>query len=141
MPRFALFALICLVGCVHPRTPGGKTGKAPFASPDGLRVLIVEETENRPTLPKPQLDILTATGDGSVRKWLADNAIEWRIYDKDSKTDRDAKVWQEAMAVQANCPAPYYLAANGKKGFPPTPLPADRAATIAKLATVKGAKR
>lgn len=134
---FVIAILLLLVGCVPVRVPGGKG--APFPSPDGLRVLIVEETEHRPDLPRPQLDILTANDATSVRAWLKANALEFRIFDKDSKADRDTAVWQAAMKANPPSPPPYMLAANGKRGFS-IPLPADRAAALAALAKVKGNK-
>lgn len=116
MNRFAFLALLLCVGCVPVRVNGGKTGKAPFASPDGLRVLIVEESGDRNDLSPSQREIITATADGSVRAWSKANAVECLVLDKDDGTEKLSKPMQEAFAVPRSG-VPYILAAYGKRGF------------------------
>jgi len=64
----------------------------PFPSPDGLRVLIIEETAKRGTLPAGQQQILLGE---QARSWLDENTVSdehvgWRIWDDDF-TERNLK--------------------------------------------------
>lgn len=85
----------------------------------GLHVLIVEETLERPRLPKEQLTILTST---EVRTVL-DGKAKWRILDKDAPMQNDEKVWQDAMKLPRGT-LPHVIVSNGKTGYS-GPLPTD----------------
>lgn len=86
---------------------------------EGLHVLIVEETLDRPRLPKEQLAILTST---EVRTYLDANA-KWRLLDKDAPMQNDEKKWQDAMKLPRQS-TPWLICSNGKTGFS-GPMPAD----------------
>lgn len=96
---------------------------SPFAG-DGLRVLIVYEKDDLPTLPQSQIAVLTGT---ELRDYLATRAKDWRAFDKD-QTPADA-VWADAMKRDRKS-VPWILVGNGKAGHE-GPLPATIADTIA----------
>ena len=91
---------------------------APFPC-EGLHVLVVEETLDRPRLPKEQLAIFTST---EVRAWLDANA-KWRCYDQHAPMDNDDTVWRDAMKRPRQS-LPWLVVSNGKAGYD-GPLPAD----------------
>jgi len=103
----------------------------PFPSPDGLRVLIIEETAQRGDLAKGQQVILFGR---EVRKWLDDNTVSdgefvgWRIWDDDYTPDQlghVSNVWKQAYTAAKQGSAgevPWLVAANGASGYA-GPLP------------------
>lgn len=126
-------------------TPGptppdpGPTPPQPDPAPlpaTGLSVLIIEETAARSTLPREQLETLTAVGPGSVRYYIADKAVkgpkgfpEFRIFDKDQSVSSESKFWQDAMALKRGPELPWLLVTNGKGGYS-GPLPKTPAETL-----------
>jgi hypothetical protein len=97
-------------------------------------ILIVEETEDRPSLSPGQLDILLGADSGSVRQWLADNCAgnTWRIVDKDQDFAQESPEWRQVWAYYQEKHAgqtPWLLASDGENFFDDA-LPADRAATL-----------
>jgi len=96
---------------VVPVPPVPPAPPAPIPVP-GLHVLIVEEVQDRPKLPKEQVAIFTST---EVRTWLDANA-KWRIYDDDSPMQHDEKVWQDAMKLPRQS-LPWLIVSNGKTGY------------------------
>ena len=117
----------------------------------GLRVLIVEETSQRGSLPKPQQEILLSTAAGSVREYLTANCVkgpdgktaEWRIVDKDAVFTQEAKLWQDARKKfdELKTTVPGWIVSNGKEGIagalPATPA---EALTVLKQFTPPGGK-
>lgn len=103
------------------------TPTAPFQVPtDGLYVLFVEETTERPKLPPEQLLIFTAA---ELRQWLDAHAKgQWRLLDQNAPTNNDEKVWQDAMKVPRQS-LPWIAISNGKTGYS-GPLPPNTKAVI-----------
>lgn len=98
----------------------------------GLRVLIVEETAQRSSLPAPQLAELTS---GTVFDYLNEKCTAeaggkkaWRIFDKDTDVSQEAKFWQDAMGRKRDS-LPWLIVSNGRKGFE-GPLPANTEALL-----------
>lgn len=99
---------------------------APFPSPDGLRVLILVETEDNNKLLPGHQEILFGE---MVRKWLAENTIRetgsagYRIWDDDYTAEQLARVgavWRNAYEVAKAKSAgklPWVVAAKGNKGY------------------------
>ena len=131
---------VVVIGEAPPVPPG--PGPKPDPTPPapipvaGLRVLIVEETEDRPKLPANQTLILGST---LLRSWLnascakgADGrSPEYRILDKDTPMATDAKHWQDAMK-RPRSQLPWIVISNGTTGFE-GPLPATVDETLALL--------
>lgn len=117
----------------------------PFPSPDGLRVIIVHET-NR-ALPKEQAAILTSA---TVREWLSRhtvsevNASGYRIWD-DDYTDEQlqnvSEVWKTAYKVAREyletSNAPAVVVASGPKGGLKMPLPDSSEELLKRLQEIK----
>lgn len=112
-------------------TPDDMVNKAPFPSPDGLRVLIIEETADRLKLPAGQQEILLSW---EVRQWLANNTVReqnsagYRIWDDDYTAEQlnyVSETWRLAYERAKKDSAgklPWLVAANRNKGFS-GPLP------------------
>ena len=109
--------------------PKPDVDNVPFPS-EGLRVLIIEETGERATLPGGQQQILLST---HVRGWLKKNTVEkdgFRIWDddydaEDGEQDFINDTWKQAYLVakkDSDGVLPWLVAANGDKGFS-GPLP------------------
>jgi hypothetical protein len=129
------------VGPVGPTPPGpnppGPTPPGPAPIPTaGLRVLIVEETADRPKLPAGQAAIFTSA---ALRDWLDANcaktpdgkAPDWRILDKDADLALDLPHWRQAMALPRST-LPWLIVSDGSRGYS-GPLPATEAETLALL--------
>lgn len=102
----------------------------PFKSEEGLRVLIIEETAERATLPAGKVAALTGE---KVRHWLTENTVResdsagYRVWDDDYTEEILAKVspvWREAYAaaLRDRKELPWVVAANKDKGYS-GPLP------------------
>lgn len=121
-----------------PLTPPIPIKDVPFAGvePAGLRVLIIEESAERPKLPSSQrlvilsrtvreyLDAKTANGKGpGGMPWA-----EWRIYDKDQDVSQDSEHFKRAMGMDRKDKdgqpgkLPWLLIGTGKDGYS-GPLP------------------
>lgn len=140
---------VVVVGVPPPVPPGPGPGPnppdpKPPTPPDpapipaaGLSALIVYESETLSALPRPQLEILNATGPGSVREYLTTHCIkgpdgrtpECRFLDKDASTAGESKFWQDALALKRGPELPWLMVTNGKAGYS-GPLPATPAATL-----------
>lgn len=131
-----------------PPDPGPKPepdiSSAPFPSPDGLRVLILEETEDRARLVPGHQEILFGE---DVRKWLAENTIResdssgYRVWDDDYTNEQLSKVsetWRKAYeaAKEAKKELPWVVAANKTKGYN-GPLPLNKEEFIKILEALK----
>lgn len=119
-------AVLYFRGGPGPTPPGPQPDPTPPAPipVQGLHVLIVEETAERPRLTKEQLAILTAS---DVRAWLDANA-KYRILDKDAPMDHDESVWRDAMRLPRQR-VPWMICSNGQTGYS-GPLPADSKAFL-----------
>jgi hypothetical protein len=108
-----------------PPTPPTPVDPSPFPAA-GLRVLIVEETANRSTLPPAQLAILF---DQRVHELLNSKCVQdteigrkaWNIWDADEKLEKAPKLWQDAMKRPRKS-VPWIMIGNGKTGYE-GPLP------------------
>lgn len=113
---------------------------APIPVP-GLRVLVVYESADIPRMPAAQSAILFSA---KVREYLnaacvvgADGRTrEWRMWDKDTATDGEAKLWQDAMKRPRGT-VPTVLISNGKSGYE-GPLPATADEFLALLRKYEG---
>lgn len=94
----------------------------------GLRVLIVYESADLPKMPPAQAAIIFGQ---QVRTWLLANCVvgpdgktrEVRMWDKDTATTGESKLWQDAFARPRQS-VPWLIVSNGKTGFE-GPLPAN----------------
>lgn len=119
------------------------SGPPPIAG-DGLRVLIVEETENRVNLTPDQREIILSRADGGVLSYLDSHCPkgpdgrtpEWRILDKDQDLSADSPYWKEAFA-RTRSTLPWIVASNGRTGFE-GPLDMKPAELLVKLKKLGG---
>lgn len=128
----------------QPDPPDPNPTPAPIPEP-GLRVLIIEEVNNRSSLPRTQLTLLTST---SFRKFLNESCVkanipnpvpEWRLFDKDSSLDNESSLWKKAFqrfhntTITPSPTVPWLIVSNGKKGFEgPLPKTEDETITLIK---------
>jgi hypothetical protein len=111
----------------------------------GLAALILVETENLSSLPRSQLEIINATGPGSVREYLSAHCAkgpggvpEFRIYDKDVDAGGESKFWQDALKLPRSSDAmPYLMVTDGKTSYT-GPLPATKDETLKLLKKFAG---
>lgn len=112
---------------------------APVAA-GGLRVLIVEESGDRVTLPSAQQAVF---GSAEIRAYLARKCLkgadgktpEFRIYDQDSDLSGEPKVWQDVFK-QPRTSLPWIYISNGRATEPrgaTVPLPKNVAETMTLL--------
>lgn len=107
-----IFAVICwLLPAPAPPTPGPTPIVDPIGA--GTAVLIVEETADRPSLPKGQFDAVTSL---ELRKWMDSNKVTYRVWDREVKPVGEAKGWQEALD-RPRKGEPWIIISNGKKGY------------------------
>jgi len=113
-------------------TPNPETTN-PFSNALGLRVVIIEEQENRSKLPKSQLAIITSL---EIRDYLdnkcakdPDNNPEWRFLDQNTPTTAPTK-WAKSLAEHSGKPVPWIIISNGTK-WTSVALPNTIAATLA----------
>lgn len=98
-----------------------------------LHVLIIEETNDRGTLPAAQAQIFTST---KVLGWLRTNAPEhWRIWDADQKPELAPAEFQEALKLPRQG-LPWIVISNGTTGFS-GPLPTNEMDTLSLLQKYK----
>jgi hypothetical protein len=90
-----------------------------------LHVLIVEEMDDRSTLPASQVDVFSNT---DMRKWFVENNVQWRIFDEDQDMSQAEKKWQDAMSRPRES-TPWIMISNGQSGYE-GPLPKTVADTI-----------
>ena len=128
-----------------PTPPDPVIDEAPFPSPDGLRLLILEEATARGSLPPGQQVIIFGS---EGRRLLASSTVSnqstggYAIWDDDFSPIDLGKVsplWKAAYAAakkDAGVNVPWIVVANGKKGFS-GPLPKDIAELRALLEGLK----
>lgn len=93
---------------------------------DGLRVLIVEEVDDR------TLEIAEVVNGEAVRNYLDshcgkgdDGRPNYRVLDDDTKQENLPQVWRDALKLAEKTPEPAIVVTNGRDGFVgPLPLPA-----------------
>lgn len=120
-------------GAQPPPTPVDPVDPAPIPTDGKLRVLILEETNDRGTLPAAQARIFTST---KVLGWLRTNAPDrWRVWDKDVDPSSVPAEFADALKVQRGG-LPWIVISNGTTGFS-GPLPATEADTITLLEKYK----
>lgn len=129
------------VGPVEPPSPNPPPGPIPTPAPiplSGLRVLILEETGERQSLPPSQSAILTST---EIRSLLntkcakgRDGSPEFRLFDVDADLSPQDKHWQEAAKLPRQS-LPWLVISDGKQGYqgPLPPTVADMSALLAKF--------
>lgn len=80
-----------------------------------LHVLIVEESDERGTLPASQVSIFTST---DLRKWLTESKAQWRIFDQNVPQEQLADVWKSGLkkVSESGLQLPVVLVSNGSKG-------------------------
>ena len=114
---------------------------APIPAP-GLRVLIVYESADLAKYTPAQNGILFSA---KAREYLnaacvvgPDNKTrEYRIWDKDTATDGESKLWQDAMKRDRKS-VPWVIVSNGKTGYEgPLPANTDEFLTLVKRFEVK----
>ena len=128
MKRLLLALALCcfpLIGCDL-----GGGGAAPDHGPVDpssrqFRLLVIEETADRPTLPASQQAIFTST---TVRQYLkshcakgADGAPQFRFLDKDAELSGD---WKATVRAHGPRSYPWVYVTDGKTGHS-GPLPND----------------
>lgn len=91
----------------------------------GLHVLIIEEMDQRASLPASQVSIFTST---KLRDWFKANNVQWRQFDDDADLSQVDQKWKDAMA-RPRTSTPWVVASNGQSGYE-GPLPASVDATI-----------
>lgn len=124
---------------VGPIAPEPKPEPKPVPSPApiplaGFRVLILEESAQRTSLPASQLSVLTST---EVRSYLRSkcatgaNGPEFRFFDVDDELSAQEKHWSDA-AKRPRTALPWLLISTGSDGFE-GPLPATVSETLSLL--------
>lgn len=117
--------------------PGPTPGPTPTPDPvpdapipvDGLRVLIVYETENPDLTPQQQIILFGNEVRSYLRaKCTAEPQGAFRIWDQNIDTAGDLPLWQKAME-RPRASVPWVLISNGKTGHE-GPLPSDTRAFI-----------
>lgn len=115
-----------------PEPPKPDPKPEPTPQPGKLRILIVEETADRSKLPTLQQDILFSP---TVRTYIktacsksAEGNPDFRVYDKDTDTSKEAAWVQTAMKEPRNS-LPWIILSNGTAGYS-GPLPANETATM-----------
>lgn len=97
---------------------------APFPSPDGLRVLMVYETNDLASYPPDQKNVMY---DKTFRDYLTKTCVEWRVYDKDTDISSGSEPIKTAMTLPRES-LPWIVISNGKTGYSgPIPGNADLA--------------
>jgi hypothetical protein len=118
-----------------PGAPGPQPGPAPIPVA-GYRVLMVYESATLANIPAAQREIFF---DKSVRDYLRATCVkgidnitpEWRVWDTNSDTINEPKLWQDAMKRERKS-LPWILVSNGTTGFE-GPLPGTVAETLTLL--------
>lgn len=107
--------------------PPGPTPPAPIPA-TGLRVLIIEETNDRATLPPAQAQIFSST---KVLGWLRTNAPDhWRVWDDDVDPASAPVEFRDALKIPRGG-LPWIVISNGATGFSgPLPATADETVTL-----------
>lgn len=107
---------------------------APIKAP-GFRILIVEESSQRHTLPASQVAIFTSaaiTEYANAKCAKIEGVPEFRVYDPDVPLTSESETWKEAMAV-ARTSLPWLICSDGKRGYSgPLPKTVDETLAILK---------
>lgn len=134
----SLLFLLVLAGCPEPDPVPPPPPPPPPV--EGLRVLIVEETDDRDNLPAEQVDIFS---NQVLRDWLAESCLNegglpaFRFLDVSNDVSRLPQIWQDWFAKAGTAELPTMIAV-GPGGEYSGPLPADAEAVLKKLIELKG---
>jgi hypothetical protein len=116
-----LLAVLLLPGCVQPR--GGASGKNPFGDTK-FRVLIVEESEQRTSLPSDQVSLMTST---KWKSWVTEKGgVKPMMLDINDDVGVVAKPYSQVLKSHktARKETPWLYAGCGRRGvsvrFPET---------------------
>ena len=115
-----LWLILLLCGCLVPDQVPVDPVAPPVpvvddAKQSDLKVLIRYEADTKEFQKLPSSQVAQIQGP-QLRKWFADNGVEWRIWDKDTDTTYAPKFWQDAMKLDSPT-LPYIWATGGKTGF------------------------
>lgn len=102
----------------------------------GLRVLVVEETADRSSLPRQQALIFTSS---EIREYLDNHcgreqsgAKGYRFFDDDTPMEHETQAWRDLMAKAKDKPRPTIVISKWPKNYV-GPLPKDIASTLTLL--------
>lgn len=98
----------------------------PLIDGDGLHVLIVEEVDDRRSLSRDQLAIITSS---TLRGWFTDHKAAWKVWDQNMDTSHEPAKWQAAMKIERASLPWLIVSCKGKPNFS-GPLPATMDATL-----------
>lgn len=80
---------------------------------DPLRVLILYEQDDLKSLPQSQVDALVSI---RVLDWLDSHGADYRIWDKDVKTQYAPQFWQDAMKLPHDSLPWIWISGKGYRG-------------------------
>ena len=98
----------------------------PLIAGEGLHVLIVEEVDDRRSLSRDQLAVLTSS---ALRGWFTDHKAEWHVWDKDFDASHEPENWQAALKIPRESLPWLIVSRKGKPNYS-GPLPATVDATL-----------
>lgn len=115
--RAAFFVLLGLLLVVNLTAGGGGDGVAPIPG-EGLRVLVIEETNDRASLKPEQLTALLSTVDGSMQAYCRSHAVADGFYllDDDDDVSKMPR-WVQDAWKRPRTGLPWIIASNGRRGF------------------------
>ncbi len=102
----------------------------PLIDGDGLYVLVIEEKDDRPTLPIKQASVLVPSS--QIKGWLSDHSAQWRILDANDQDMRNEdEKWNTALKEAKPDKLPWIYIQNNRKRLFAGPLPGSVEDTIA----------
>lgn len=122
--RFAFCGLLLLAGClrqdvipdVSPVDPVVDVAPTPQPAPvpvtDGLKVLVLYDSDALRSLPQSQVLALQSL---ELREWLESKHADYRIWDKSVDTSHASDFWKEAVKLPHDS-LPWFWAARGGRG-------------------------
>jgi len=115
LPKLPITVVTVIVGTPEPKPPEPKPEPSADVIPtDALRVLVVEEFKDRPSLDKGVVD---AIFDGQVHDYIKQKNGFLRVYDKDDSLVGENDFYQKAFARGKTRPLPYLIIGNGKTQY------------------------
>jgi hypothetical protein len=142
LSRTSWLILLAIVAYWGWQVVGGQSAAPPPLGQEGLRVLIVEDVEQRATLPVSQRIIFS---DPAIREYLdqhctkdASGNPEYRILDHQLDMTNAPPVWRDAMKRPRKS-LPWIIISAPPRGGTEGPLPANSDETLALLKRWGGA--